>query len=70
VKFEMTYQPKDHRYNQNYDEIGFGVKNFKLNEDINVREKLLEDTPFYKKNIFNGKIDYSKGTNIGPLRNF
>jgi hypothetical protein len=30
----MTYKPKDPRLNKNYDEIGFGYKGFKLNEDL------------------------------------
>jgi hypothetical protein len=32
----MTYWPKDARYNKNYDEIGFGYKKFKLNEDAEI----------------------------------
>lgn len=30
---EGIYDPKDQRYNKNYDEIGFGIKTWKLNED-------------------------------------
>ena len=58
------------RYNKNYDEVGFGINNRKLNEDVYNQRLVEEDIPFYKKDILSGAIDYSKGTSIGGFRDF
>eukprot|EP00347_Sterkiella_histriomuscorum_P002643 403367355 len=68
--WDQTYNPRDNRYNKNHDEFGFGIKTWKLNEDMNVRKILELDKVREHKDIFHGAIDYSKGTCIAPLRNF
>ena len=70
INYEQTYDPKDKRYNKNYDYLGFNISTWQLNEDQKVRKDLELSKHESRKDIFNGAIDYSLGSSICPLRNF